>query len=66
LEAVNETLWQIEEAIRDCERERDFGPRFIQLPRAVYQNNDRRSVLKRRINEQLGSRLIVEKSYAAY
>jgi tetratricopeptide (TPR) repeat protein len=66
LKAINEALWQIEDDLRDCERVRDFGPRFIQLARSVYQNNDRRAALKRQINQQLGSRLIEEKSYASY
>ncbi len=66
LKAVNETLWQIEDALRTCERMQEFGPRFIQLARSVYQQNDRRALLKRQINERLGSRLIEEKSYAAY
>jgi hypothetical protein len=48
-----------------CERDQDFGPHFIALARAVYQHNDRRSALKRQINELLGSRLIEAKAYAA-
>jgi hypothetical protein len=63
LRQVNETLWTIEDDIRDCEARADFGPRFIALARAVYQNNDRRAALKRRINEALGSELVEEKSY---
>jgi len=66
LKTINEALWQIEDDLRDCERTRDFGPRFIQLARSVYQHNDRRAGLKRQINQQLGSRLIEEKSYASY
>jgi Flp pilus assembly protein TadD len=66
LKAVNEALWQVEDDLRECERARDFGPRFIQLARSVYQNNDRRAALKRQINELLGSWLIEEKSYAPY
>jgi tetratricopeptide (TPR) repeat protein len=66
LKTVNEALWQVEDDLRECERTCDFGPRFIQLARSVYQHNDRRAALKRQINEQLGSRLIEEKSYAAY
>lgn len=66
LKAVNETLWQIEDDIRDCERDGDFGPRFVELARAVYQTNDRRAELKREINLHLGSRLIEEKSYKPY
>jgi Family of unknown function (DUF6165) len=66
LKAVNETLWRIEDAIRLCERDEDFGPRFIALARSVYHTNDRRAALKRQVNELLGSRLIEEKSYATY
>ncbi len=66
LRLVNETLWDIEEAIRDCERRKDFGPAFIQLARAVYLNNDRRAAIKRKINELMDSPLHEEKSYAAY
>lgn len=66
LKGVNVELWEIEDEIRDCERAKDFGSRFIELARAVYHTNDKRSVLKRQINELLGSRIIEEKSYAAY
>jgi hypothetical protein len=66
LKQVNEALWEIEDGIRDCERERDFGPKFVELARSVYHSNDRRAALKRQINELLGSKLIEEKSYAAY
>jgi TATA-binding protein-associated factor Taf7 len=57
---------EIEDSIRDCEREQEFGPRFVELARSVYRTNDRRAALKRQINELLGSRLVEEKSYAAY
>lgn len=66
LQSVNETLWDIEDAIRDCERRADFSDTFIQLARQVYLNNDQRAALKRQINEQCGSALTEEKSYAAY
>lgn len=66
LKAVNEGLWVIEDDIRDCERAKDFGPRFIELARAVYVTNDQRAAVKRRINDLLGSDLVEEKSYAAY
>ncbi|MCU0875588.1 MAG: DUF6165 family protein, partial [Pirellulaceae bacterium] len=62
LKQVNEALWEIEDAIRDCERGQDFGPKFIELARSVYHSNDRRAALKRQINELLGSKLIEEKS----
>jgi post-segregation antitoxin (ccd killing protein) len=66
LKAVNESLWEIEDDIRDCERAQDFGPRFIELARAVYVTNDQRAALKRQINDLLGSRIVEEKSYASY
>ena len=66
LESINRELWRIEDALRLCEREKDFGPRFVELARSVYRNNDRRCELKRRINELVGSPLVEEKSYTPY
>ncbi|MBV8782255.1 MAG: hypothetical protein JO353_12740 [Phycisphaerae bacterium] len=63
LQRVNELLWDVEDDVRLCDRSGEFGPRFIELARSVYRHNDRRSALKRQINELLGSRLIEEKSY---
>jgi tetratricopeptide (TPR) repeat protein len=63
LQAVNQRLWQVEDEIRLCEKAKDFGPRFIELARSVYHENDRRAALKRRINELLGSRITEEKCY---
>jgi tetratricopeptide (TPR) repeat protein len=65
LKSVNEALWTIEDEVRTCEREGDFGPKFVELARSVYKNNDHRAALKRQINERLGSRILEEKSYAA-
>ncbi len=66
LRQVNEALWDIEDRIRDCEREQSFGEEFIELARAVYKTNDRRAELKRRINEISGSALMEVKSHAVY
>jgi len=66
LKAVNEQLWDIENQVRDCEARQDFGPQFVELARAVYQTNDRRSALKRRIDELLGSTFVEQKDYTAY
>jgi hypothetical protein len=66
LKTVNEALWEIEDDIRDCDRDGDFGPRFVELARAVYRTNDRRAGLKKAINLHLGSRLVEEKSYQPY
>ena len=66
LRAINETLWDIEDGIRACEAQQDFGARFIDLARAVYRENDRRATIKREINLLLGSTIIEEKSYTPY
>jgi len=66
LKSVNEKLWVIEDDIRECERSKDFGERFVELARSVYITNDERARLKREINDLLGSRIVEEKSYAAY
>ena len=66
LKRVNGELWDIEDRIRECERAEDFGADFVELARSVYRTNDRRAALKRRLNDLLGSRLVEEKSYAAY
>jgi len=66
LKAVNLSLWEIEDEIRDQERSAEFGDRFIALARAVYRTNDKRAALKREINLATQSELIEEKSYAAY
>jgi hypothetical protein len=66
LQRVNERLWTIEDEIRDKERSQDFGAEFVRLARAVYFENDERAAIKRRINLNLGSSLVEEKSYAEY
>lgn len=66
LKAVNEKLWDIEDAIRACERKRDFGPLFVALARSVYKTNDERAAIKKRIDRAFGSSVTEEKSYATY
>lgn len=66
LKAVNETLWEVEDAIRDCEARQDFGARFVELARSVYRTNDRRAAIKREINTLCGSSIVEEKSYTEY
>jgi len=63
---VNCELWEIEDRIRDLERNKDFGDDFVVTARAVYFKNDRRSELKREINIKTSSGLIEEKSYEKY
>ena len=66
LKAINEKLWEIEDDIRDKERDKAFDQEFIELARAVYFTNDDRAAVKRELNLKLGSELVEEKSYADY
>ena len=66
LREVNGQLWDIEDEIRDKERDHAFDQQFIELARAVYVTNDERASIKRRINVKLGSALVEEKSYRDY
>ena len=63
---INNKLWEIEDNLRDKERLLDFGEEFIQLARAVYFTNDKRSEIKKKINILAGSKIIEEKSYSDY
>lgn len=66
LKSINETLWEIEDDIRDEERNRSFGERFIELARSVYVTNDERADIKKKINLLLNSNIVEEKSYQDY
>ena len=66
LKEVNQDLWQIEDDIRDQERQKSFGENFIRLARSVYQQNDRRAAIKKEINTTYGSAFVEEKSYQQY
>lgn len=66
LKAINEELWEIEDDIRDQERQNNFDKRFIELARAVYVTNDKRAQLKKEVNRHLGSDIVEEKSYKDY
>ncbi|HEX4618257.1 MAG TPA: DUF6165 family protein [Steroidobacteraceae bacterium] len=66
LQRVNEQLWDIEDRIRDKEARQTFDREFIELARAVYVSNDERAAIKKRVNTQLGSRIVEEKSYKQY
>lgn len=66
LRDINKKLWDIEDDIRDKERERKFDQQFIELARAVYVTNDERAAVKKVINTKLGSTIVEEKSYAKY
>ena len=66
LSQINAKLWKIEDDIRQCEREKSFDSKFVQLSRDVYYTNDIRSELKKEINILTKSGLIEEKSYEDY
>jgi hypothetical protein len=66
LKRVNAKLWDIEDAIRECDARGNFGDAFIELARAVYRLNDERARLKKAISLASGSRLIEEKSYKSF
>lgn len=63
---INCELWDIEDKIRDFERDKIFNEEFIETARAVYFKNDERSEIKKKINLKTGSNLIEEKSYEKY
>lgn len=63
---VNESLWKIEDDIRDKERDKVFDNEFIELARSVYTTNDKRAEIKKEINLKYGSFFVEEKSYSNY
>ena len=66
LTEINSELWTIEDDIRECERNKDFGSDFVSLARAVYFTNDKRSDVKKAINLLTDSGFVEEKSYQDY
>ena len=64
LKSINETLWDIEDRIREREKASDFGPAFIELARAVYITNDKRAATKQAIDRLMQSDIGEVKSYA--
>ena len=66
IKEVNLSLWNIEDKIRICEKNKDFGKKFIELARGVYVNNDKRSKIKLEINKVLGSNITEVKQYEEY
>ena len=55
LKKVNETLWKIEDRLREKEKLKEFDEDFIQLARSVYITNDKRAEIKKKINELCNS-----------
>ena len=63
---VNSALWKIEDEIRDCEKNKKFDQKFIELARSVYITNDKRAEIKLEINNKFGSKIVEVKSYKKY
>ena len=66
LKETNTKLWSIEDEKRMCEKNKDFGKKFIELARSVYLNNDKRAKIKSKINKLLGSNIKEIKKYINY
>ena len=66
IKVVNLKLWNIEDKIRICEKNKDFGKNFIKLAREVYFNNDKRAQIKSKLNKLLGSNIKEVKQYVNY
>jgi len=66
LQSINEELWNIENYKRECEANKDFGEKFIQLSRDIHFKNDIRAQIKREINLLTDSVIVEEKEYSKY
>jgi hypothetical protein len=60
---INETLWEVEDLLREFEQVNSFGEEFVHLARSVYVLNDKRAIAKKEINVSYGSQFVEEKSY---
>ena len=66
LKEINSKLWVIEDDKRQCEKEKDFGEKFIKLSRDVHFLNDDRAKIKLEINNHTGSTMKEIKEYTSY
>ena len=66
IKKINLDLWNIEDKIRLCEKNKDFSQTFIALARDVYFTNDKRSKVKSEINKALASDINEIKQYIKY
>ena len=66
IKVINIKLWNVEDELRICEKNKDFGENFIELAREVYFNNDKRAKIKSEINKILGSNIREVKQYVNY
>ena len=66
LQDINEELWDIENAKRECEANKEFGENFIKISRDVHFKNDIRASIKKEINLLANSKITEEKEYFKY
>ena len=66
LKEINSKLWVIENDKRQCEKDKDFGEKFIKLSRNVHFLNDDRAKIKLKINNHTGSVIKEIKEYTSY
>ncbi len=66
LKEINARLWIIEDNKRDCEKNKDFGEKFIKLSRDVHFLNDERAKIKLEMNNHTGSKIKEIKEYTSY
>ena len=66
LKEINSKLWVIEDDKRQCEKNKDFGEKFIKLSRDVHFFNDDRAKIKLEINNHTGSKIKEIKEYTSY
>ena len=66
IKEINIKLWNVENKLRVCEKNKDFGKNFIELAREVYFNNDKRAKIKKEMNKILGSNIREVKQYIKY
>ena len=66
LQSINEQLWDIENSKRQCEADKSFGSKFVELARDVYIKNDDRATIKKLINVITKSSIVEEKDYTRY
>ena len=66
LKDINSKLWVIEDNKRLCEKNSDFGEKFIKLSRDIHFLNDKRASIKLEINNQTGSKIKEIKEYTSY
>ncbi len=61
--AINETLWEAEDGIREKQFKRKFGNDFMDIAKSIYFTNDKRTVAKKGVDNKLDTDLIEEKPY---